>query len=372
MGNTERDEFKALLYNTYLDSVLPEEKVFSLNGALQGWIKKHIPQYLYRYRKISDYNLSALENDEIWGSSIPTFNDPYECTPSYDLVRVENEIHNQLNAEMVAEKYEEFKNGSSIDPVFSMFQDEDRDRLKQLLPDHVNVEQFGVGLANLEAVLINYLKVNYIEIVKDSFYAVANEQAKRLIACFSESFDSTLMWGHYTDCHKGFCVGYSLDDLVVNCSRSCETPKYCMNMLMNTPIAPVVYSNTRYDASATLMNDIMQYMSEKSNIPVKPLYEDYLFILKSLLTKSSAWSYEKEWRMIKTNPDYSKYGVICKHPAKAVYIGSKTTNEDAEKLYTICRKKNIECFKMLLDYYSGDYSLEPCEYSEYRKYMVKE
>lgn len=119
------------------------------------------------------------------------------------------------------------------------------------------------------------------------------------------------------------------------------------------------------------MNDIMQSMSEKSNIPVNPLYEDCLFILKSLLKKSSDWSCEKKWRMITMNPDYPKPGVVCKHPATAVYIGSKTPNEETEKLYTICQKKNIECYKMLLNYYSDDYSLQPCEYSEYRKYIVK-
>lgn len=34
------------------------------------------------------------------------------------------------------------------------------------------------------------------------------------VFCFSKTFQNPLMWGHYGNSHKGFCVGYDLNDIL--------------------------------------------------------------------------------------------------------------------------------------------------------------
>ena len=78
-------EFARLLFQTHYNNYTSPEEVKSKLYPLRDWIKGQIPQKLYRYRTFSDYSIEALKNDEIWGSSIATFNDPFECLPYYDL-----------------------------------------------------------------------------------------------------------------------------------------------------------------------------------------------------------------------------------------------------------------------------------------------
>ena len=53
------------------------------------------------------------------------------------------------------------------------------------------------------------------------------------ITCFSETHDNPLMWSHYTNKHKGFCVEYDIDMLIKN------NPKTAGQLL------PVIYLDTR-------------------------------------------------------------------------------------------------------------------------------
>src|SRR5690606_10306833 len=36
---------------------------------------------------------------------------------------------------------------------------------------------------------------------------------ERGVCCFSASFSSPLLWSHYSDQHRGLCIGYDLDRL---------------------------------------------------------------------------------------------------------------------------------------------------------------
>ena len=54
------------------------------------------------------------------------------------------------------------------------------------------------------------------------------------VACFSETKESILMWSHYADNHKGFCVEYDFKELGIS-----------------NPFArfifPVIYTDTIFD-----------------------------------------------------------------------------------------------------------------------------
>ena len=45
----------------------------------------NVPSKLYRFRSPSEHSFEALVSDQIWGSRIDTFNDPFENEPCYNL-----------------------------------------------------------------------------------------------------------------------------------------------------------------------------------------------------------------------------------------------------------------------------------------------
>lgn len=85
------------------------------------------------------------------------------------------------------------------------------------------------------------------------------------IYCLTEEKANLLMWPHYADSHRGICLEF-------------ETALWPFNLAF-----PVRYSD--------------EY--PRINRAVESAYET---LNKSLLTKSTCWSYEREWRIIMRNP----------------------------------------------------------------------
>lgn len=49
-----------------------------------------------------------------------------------------------------------------------------------------------------------------------------------------------------------------------------------------------------YDAAYVVLPLLLSRLADIAHIEIKPIYEDLMAIVKSLLTKSVDWSYEKE------------------------------------------------------------------------------
>ena len=109
----------------------------------------------------------------------------------------------------------------------------------------------------------------------------------------------------------------------------------------------MIYTDVRYDASQIILPLLLSRMADLAHTAIKPFYEDLLVIVKSLLTKSSVWSYENEWRMISMLPDNTLFCRIYSLKPTAVYIGVRTDEEAANTLYQICCEKDIPCYKMV-------------------------
>lgn len=83
------------------------------------------------------------------------------------------------------------------------------------------------------------------------------------IVCYSEVPDDILMWSHYSSSHSGMVIGFD--------------PKHIF--FRKNPIMPVVYQSERVS-----MQYDMKGLAEPSDT------------LSLFRTKSTHWSYEKEWR----------------------------------------------------------------------------
>ena len=84
------------------------------------------------------------------------------------------------------------------------------------------------------------------------------------VACFSEDVDNILMWAHYADGHRGFCLEFDTKDETFSKAH------------------PVVYSNL---LPALNMADVFIRNSRNN-------------LMAIYTTKAASWAYEKEWRLL--------------------------------------------------------------------------
>lgn len=118
--------------------------------------------------------------------------------------------------------------------------------------------------------------------VSEEFSQIGQEQHKqhkvflgnKAIICFCEENDNMLMWSHYADFHKGFCVGYNLDSI---------------GQLLNKDVKIKRFQNVSYTNSINIDWEALQDSSNEAY---------WCELSKLLTTKSVDWSYEKEWRII--------------------------------------------------------------------------
>lgn len=163
-----------------------------------------------------------------------------------------------------------------------------------------------------------------IKTTQDMFMQMRSEMG---IACFSELDDSLLMWAHYANNHRGMCVEYEL--LEIN------------RQLLFTPV-PVIYSEERvcfdYFNTSTVERDATR------------------MFVNSVTTKSSEWSYEKEWRIIRDNGACGdcwnieeKGALLDMIRPTSVTLGCMAKQEFEKSVYSYCKENKINLFKMQKD-----------------------
>lgn len=140
------------------------------------------------------------------------------------------------------------------------------------------------------------------------------------IGCLAEDYKSRLMWSHYADSHKGFCIEYDFSN----------------SYLMSIVPLPVCYSDDRvmvpWEAVFEKNDRNMQKASEQ--------------MMLALLTKDTIWSYENEWRiLIPQNTDRN----LKMPPVTCIYIGALCEETNKRKLLQIATELDIPVKQMTID-----------------------
>lgn len=356
-------EFAELLFRTHYNNYASPEEVKSKLYPLRDWIKDHIPQKLYRYRTFSKYSIEALKNDEIWGSSIMTFNDPYECLPYYDITEVNTYISNEFSVDVVKRNFDRIASNNMPPKFLNAFPKELIEKLKTIKMDIPTVEQLSKIMPKIMTIFVNYWQANLNELDIQFFSGVLNCARMYHIACFSENNSSILMWSNYANNHTGFCVEYDIKSALCDCSEKCADVCYCPGIMLSNMIAPVIYQDTRYDASLGFMSLLMDWTIDVNNWPFDKIYYDMLSVIKGMLVKGKEWEYEKEWRLFKCpeTDQFIKHKLITKMKPTAVYLGTSITPHNKARLKNICRKKEIPCYQMNPQFYSTKFEFIPFE-----------
>lgn len=183
------------------------------------------PDFLYKYQRLNAYSLASLMNNTIWLAKPTTFNDPFDCAITLDRKKYKQSVMHAVSVAMERAK------PAGLKP----------EHLQDIWPgDKEAFEQFRAHLS---------------EIVQNMG-----------ICSYSATPNHLLMWSHYADHHRGFCVQY-------DCREG---------------------TRLRHLAQEVKYEDSVPSLSAADFAPQDN--EDAIDIL--WLTKAKCWSYEEEWRVM--------------------------------------------------------------------------
>lgn len=298
------------------------ERAFSIKNA-------NLPRFVYKYRRCNDYAFDNLKTDTVWLTSASSYNDPYDCAITLSF--------RQLNAAIVKMKLEELPYYSKLRTMVS----EEELNAARLSSDPVR--QVSKLLLRSTKDLPEDKLPAMLQSLEDAVEHVSRptlERARKLvqdntmICSFSAVHDSIIMWGHYAQDHKGFCIEYD----VLN----------SFDHIRRRMLCPVVYSNDLFDATKYFEAAIL-YPTKFNNT----------FAVVAALYKSPEWKYEQEWRLIYPGGIVPTGNYAMGTPSR-VFLGSRIADADRMQLTAICRANKIECHQMRLSANSFKLESEPC------------
>lgn len=135
------------------------------------------------------------------------------------------------------------------------------------------------------------------------------------IYSLSESYNDELLWAHYANSHKGFCIEYDLDLLLES---------YSIDKVYSFPIK---YSKNPPEIGVSDLSD-----------------KDGISIVKKLAgNKSERWKYEKEHRIITDKSGEHTYNFKA---VKAIYFGLRMPETWKEEMMNLLKGRGIKYYQI--------------------------
>lgn len=232
-------------------------------------MRPYIPTRLYKYKSFSVDSLDLLVSDKLYFANPSSFNDPLDCNPS-----IKDNINDVDVLKRIVKKL-------VIDNT-KMELMEAASKIKYNGPKTLaKIESLG----EREAAQILSGIDDYLLIFDDDITFVINDILdhikKNLMANYTsgvlslaQNYDCPLMWSHYADEHKGFCIGYDVSD-----NEHCD-------------IHALNYEGSRFITTQQIY-EMLFGSSESIRKSAKKAIDEVV-----LLSKAPQWSYEQEHRVI--------------------------------------------------------------------------
>ncbi|MBP7508061.1 MAG: DUF2971 domain-containing protein [Prolixibacteraceae bacterium] len=271
---------------------------------------------IYKFFSADDCSLTNLSRNQIYCNHYSAFNDPFECwciekTGIPDPVREKD----RYNSIVSAWGYDPGPNGA--DEVIDYCQEFNH--------------EFSMRVTN------------YIESARFS--------------CFCKRMDNILMWSHYADGLRGFCLEFSRNRLKENKAIDAdiydviyqESPPMVDTMLYEVAKDQVWYHEMVIEEEDSYRRNLKNHVPDKL-LPeyIKALSDarKLLFDLyvKMLCYKPVEWRYEEEIRLICHTNNTDGKGIKFKYPKTAltsIIIGEKISDKNKQILMSILQDNRI-------------------------------
>jgi hypothetical protein len=300
-----------------------DEHILNIDKA-QILKNQNIPSKLYKYRPINKFSINNLQKDTVWLNCPNDYNDPYEFYEHIDFEAINREITKKHLEELLERMTSKIQISQEIidkakesDKPIEMI---GKALMKENQYTDLKIETFFDFISDYTAKNNQRLISERLEFIQESMK----------VSSFCEENSQFLMWSHYADSHRGFCIEYDID-------------KWNKSDLRRRILFPIIYQEEVYDSTPHLIKFINQ--TEWNN----------LYPLLSGSTKSKNWEYEKEWRFIiniGTSFQRQNYPMDCQ---SKVFLGYKISETHKKEIVEICKNKNLSVFQTKL---IGNYKLD--------------
>lgn len=241
--------------------------------CIMDYMVNFVPTKLYRYMGFGQFWKENLFKGQIHLSKPSEFNDPFDCVAFVDMKEFWNKYGN---------------------------------------PEFIKNNGFSLELpSNPPEELLSILHKEMIGFTQDEMR----------VCCFTECKNSLLMWSHYANSHKGFCVEYDTNKIPQNIRRF---------------FLPVVYQKQIYNATHDLGNT-------RNNA------FNFLFF------KSKEWSYEKEWRIAIYQEQLVKPFDFLE-AISCVTLGINCEDDNKNNIVSWAKNRQIPVCQEIINY--KDYSID--------------
>jgi hypothetical protein len=234
---------------------------------------------LYKYRAYNENSLSMMIKKKIWVPKPTAFNDPFDCMFAID----ENFSQKDYNRFILSA-------GSKSD-----------------LPPGAVFHQI------LEASKDGEIRQEEKDRLRKSIEAIQKFINNFGVYTLSQTNSNILLWSHYADSHKGFCI---------------EFDRASDNDLGNSEKAKPV-----------------QYEKHYPVIKLAELIDDSVPIEKALLIKSVNWKYEQEWRLFFRNGNVEE---DLPAPISSIIFGLRMPENHKNKIRKIMKDNRQLTFKQAI------------------------
>jgi len=220
---------------------------------------------LYKYRAFNELSLQLLINEIAWFSKPELFNDPFDCGIYVDEEKIEESIR------------------AAVEITYN-----------KLGKDKSQIPKMDLKVKENDKRAFNRFRESVYSLIQNSG-----------VLSLSAVNDDILMWGHYADSHKGFCIEYLRNE----------------ENILGKQADPVIYQN------------------ELPSLSVQDVTSHGDGIESLFFTKSSHWGYEKEWRVI--SPEGNK---ALQFPCqiKSIIFGMKMNEQNRYTIKQILKDRRVQ------------------------------
>lgn len=274
--------------------------------------------WLYKFHTMNINSLAALSNKKAWFSSLSSLNDPFEGCFNVSPPQTDEDINHLLkicSKTLFENKFKDPDNNKSLsqEEIFNFLSDTHEknplgliDFLNELISDQETL--FRNDFLNISTYCVSS------DIPRDTRSHIAN----------------SLMWSHYADGLKGFCIKFNGDKLY-------------HGFLQLNPNIKVKYAYVKYANKMHTVN-FLDFFGEKLN-----------GFDGALHTKHDMWGYECEIRFLTNQTGYINYPTDA---IDSIYIGSRMPIEQ-KKLLADVVKKNFPNAKIhVVRFHKSSFSIE--------------
>jgi hypothetical protein len=273
---------------------------------------------VFKFRSGNENDLDSLFENYMWFSGLSDLNDPYEGYASFDDAGIDDDFREKFLAAVFTKQPKKDVSPEIEASVYRKNYEKDT----------------GTSFSD-------YVDTKAIEIIK-SFYAEHKNDFKILSLSLAKDshehpapLNNMLMWSHYANGFKGFCIEYDFEKL----KGSIES-----NNNIELATSEVKYA-TDGKLPTVQMKTFMQSTIDDSR-------DFSLEILSVFTKKEQSWGYENEVRFISEKGGKLQYSPDC---INAVYISEKTPSWLKSSLMSNVALKKADIKIVLVGLHPSEY-----------------